>query len=94
MAAERAPSIYAGSGSLVAMTDHVVEHRFRCPLCSAEQYRSVMVERPGQQPFVLPLFACNGCTVVFTDPWLFTRQHHAGYQVAPQAREIIDPRQR
>lgn len=75
------------------MTEHVVEQRFRCPLCSAEQYRSVSIERPGQSPFVLPLFACNGCTVVFTDPWLFTRQHHAGYQVAPHAREIIDPRQ-
>lgn len=77
-----------------SMTDEPVETRFRCPICSAEQYRAVTIERPGQPSFVLPIYACNGCTAVFTDPWLFTRRHHAGYQVPSHARAEIDPRVR
>jgi len=72
--------------------DPEVETRFRCPICKAEQYQIVSIERPGQGPYQLPMYACNGCTAVFLDPWLFTRRHHSAYQVPEHARANIDPR--
>ena len=48
--------------------------RFKCPQCGSGRYAEVRVQRPGTGNwYVTPFFQCFECTVMFTDPVLFTR---------------------
>ena len=66
--------------------------RFCCPLCGCTSFEAVQIDRPGQAPYMLPLFACCGCSAAFTDPVRFTLRDRGAYQRMMLPRVEADPR--
>lgn len=60
---------------------------FRCPTCDARAYEAVSVRRPdGTLYRSNSLFACAGCSQVFTDPSRFSAPPPSGSQEALELR--------
>lgn len=45
---------------------------FKCPLCKGTKYVRVSVKKPNGHWYVTELYKCFSCSVMFTDPLLFT----------------------
>ena len=45
---------------------------FKCPLCHALEYQALVVPRQRGAPYQTEFFHCLGCSVMFTEPELFT----------------------
>lgn len=65
--------------------------RFCCPLCNCTSFEAIHIERPGRESYRLPLFACCGCSLVFTDPARITLRDPAAYQRVTRPTAISDP---
>jgi hypothetical protein len=46
--------------------------QFQCPVCSCPEYQRVVVPRPQGAPYETEFFHCLGCSLMFTEPALFT----------------------
>ncbi|HUO80347.1 MAG TPA: hypothetical protein VMU00_09410 [Steroidobacteraceae bacterium] len=46
---------------------------FRCRSCDSTRYAPVTVTRPDGTLYRSSLYACEGCSTVFTDPARFSR---------------------
>ena len=53
-------------------TDFYIDTGFRCPICGFTRYYKINVLREGKPPHYTDFFACDGCSVMFTDPRTFT----------------------
>lgn len=71
----------------------MTEQRYQCPLCGSTSYQTVYYHRDGRQPVKLPMYSCIGCSVLFTDPWLFVAGDRDAYQKQQDYREKDDPRE-
>lgn len=60
------------------MTDDVVQRSaedcWSCPVCGAQDYRRVRLER-NRQDYETQFFTCLGCTMIFVEPRLFAEAH-------------------
>ena len=48
---------------------------FNCPLCNSRHYVEVRVQKPSGVWYTTAFYECLGCSVMFRDPVLFSRQH-------------------
>lgn len=44
----------------------------RCPICCCPEYQRVVVPRERGAPYETEFFHCIGCSLMFTEPELFT----------------------
>ena len=53
---------------------------FQCPVCGHRRYHRIVVQRDGKRPYPTNFYGCDGCTVLFTDPYTFTQSkwHQTG----------------
>jgi hypothetical protein len=59
---------------------------FRCPGCDSARYAPVTVTRPNGTVYRSSLYACEGCSTVFTDPARFSRPPPSGSREALEHR--------
>lgn len=59
---------------------------FRCRSCDSTRYAPVTVTRPDGSLYRSSLFACAGCSAVFTDPARYSRPPPSGSQESLERR--------
>ena len=53
---------------------HFQASNFRCPICGADRYQPVVVNRPSRRDlYHTEFFECCGCSAMFRDPKRFRR---------------------
>jgi hypothetical protein len=61
---------------------------FCCPICRSQTYLDIGTTQRTRQP----IYACAGCSVLFTDPELLTKfQPHTARIAAPNFRSDLKP---